>query len=52
MPVPVTWTRLAKTADKGSSTLVLQQAVTWKARDEIVIASTGDRYVTCVFVSF
>nr|DBA24045.1 TPA: hypothetical protein GDO54_011748 [Pyxicephalus adspersus] len=44
IPVPVTWTRLAQTAEAGSSTLVLQQSVTWKAGDEIVIASTGHRH--------
>ncbi|XP_040210575.1 fibrocystin-L-like [Rana temporaria] len=43
IPVPVTWTYLAQTAEAGSSTLFLQQSVTWKAGDEIVIASTGDR---------
>ncbi|XP_043922184.1 fibrocystin-L [Protopterus annectens] len=43
MPVPVVWTRLAVTALKGSSTLVLMQSVTWKAGDEIAIASTGNR---------
>ncbi|KAM5157489.1 fibrocystin-L [Mantella aurantiaca] len=44
IPVPVTWTRLANTAVAGSATLVLQQSVTWKAGDEIVIASTGNRH--------
>ncbi|XP_018426208.1 PREDICTED: fibrocystin-L [Nanorana parkeri] len=44
IPVPVTWTRLAQTVEAGSSTLVLQQSVTWKAGDEIVIASTGHRH--------
>ncbi|XP_040210792.1 fibrocystin-L-like [Rana temporaria] len=44
IPVPVTWTRLAQTAEAGSSTLFLQQSVTWKAGDEIVIASTGHRH--------
>ncbi|XP_078542271.1 fibrocystin-L [Lissotriton helveticus] len=43
LPVPVTWTRLAQTAEANSSTLVLADAVTWKVGDEIVIASTGDR---------
>ncbi|XP_078542272.1 fibrocystin-L-like [Lissotriton helveticus] len=43
LPVPVTWTRLAQTAEAGSSTLILQDAVTWKVGDEIVIASTGNR---------
>ncbi|XP_075128051.1 fibrocystin-L-like [Leptodactylus fuscus] len=44
IPVPVTWTRLAQTAQSGSSTLILQKSVTWKPRDEIVIASTGGRH--------
>ncbi|XP_069076730.1 fibrocystin-L-like isoform X2 [Pleurodeles waltl] len=43
LPVPVTWTRLAQTAEARSSTLILQDAVTWKVGDEIVIASTGNR---------
>ncbi|KAG8441692.1 hypothetical protein GDO86_010757 [Hymenochirus boettgeri] len=43
-PVPVTWTRLAQTAEAGSSILILQKSVTWKAGDEIVIASTGHRH--------
>ncbi|OCT77100.1 fibrocystin-L [Xenopus laevis] len=43
-PVPVTWTRLAQTAEAGTSTLILQKNVTWKAGDEIVIASTGNRH--------
>ncbi|XP_028646739.2 fibrocystin-L-like [Erpetoichthys calabaricus] len=42
-PVPFTWTRLAETAEAGSTTVQLQNPVTWKAGDEIVIASTGDR---------
>ncbi|XP_071793632.1 fibrocystin-L-like isoform X1 [Asterias amurensis] len=42
--VPVTWTRLAQTAEAGATQLVLQQAVTWKAGDQIVIASTGHRH--------
>ncbi|MEE6507574.1 hypothetical protein FKM82_026763 [Ascaphus truei] len=44
LPVPVTWTRLAQTAEAGTSTLILQQSVTWKAGDEIVIATTGHRH--------
>ncbi|XP_073714829.1 fibrocystin-L [Misgurnus anguillicaudatus] len=43
IPVPVPWTRLSQTAQKGSRTLTLMDAVTWKTGDEIVIASTGDR---------
>uniref|UniRef100_A0A8C4XEU0 PKHD1 like 1 n=1 Tax=Erpetoichthys calabaricus TaxID=27687 RepID=A0A8C4XEU0_ERPCA len=42
-PVPFSWTRLAKTAEAGSTIVHLQNPVTWKAGDEIVIASTGDR---------
>ncbi|KAM3929151.1 fibrocystin-L-like [Leptodactylus fuscus] len=44
IPVPVTWTRLAQTAQSGSSTIILQKSVTWKPGDEIVIASTGGRH--------
>ena len=42
--VPVIWTRLAHTAKAGERTLILQEAVTWKPGDKIVIASTGHRY--------
>ncbi|XP_071792804.1 fibrocystin-L-like isoform X2 [Asterias amurensis] len=44
MHVPVTWTRLAQTAEAGATQLVLQLAVTWKAGDQIVIATTGHRH--------
>ncbi|XP_053322520.1 fibrocystin-L [Spea bombifrons] len=44
LPVPVTWTRLAQTAEAGTSTIILQKSVTWKVGDEIVIASTGHRH--------
>ncbi|KAM7384668.1 hypothetical protein PAMA_011835 [Pampus argenteus] len=44
IPVPVPWTHLAQTATKGSVTLTLMKAVTWKVGDEIVIASTGHRH--------
>uniref|UniRef100_UPI0037E8D1AF fibrocystin-L-like n=1 Tax=Semicossyphus pulcher TaxID=241346 RepID=UPI0037E8D1AF len=44
IPVPVTWTHLAQTANSGSKTLTLMKAVTWKVGDEIVIASTGHRH--------
>nr|XP_055075127.1 fibrocystin-L-like [Misgurnus anguillicaudatus] len=44
IPVPVPWTRLSQTAQNGSSTLTLMDAVTWKTGDEIVIASTGHRH--------
>ncbi|RXN34425.1 fibrocystin-L isoform X1 [Labeo rohita] len=44
IPVPITWTRLSQTAQSGSKTLTLMDAVTWKTGDEIVIASTGHRH--------
>ncbi|KAM3858592.1 fibrocystin-L-like [Diretmus argenteus] len=44
IPVPVPWTHLAQTATNGSVTLTLMKNVTWKAGDEIVIASTGHRH--------
>ncbi|XP_033493349.2 PKHD1 like 1, tandem duplicate 1 [Epinephelus lanceolatus] len=44
IPVPVPWTHLAQTATSGTVTLTLMKAVTWKAGDEIVIASTGHRH--------
>ncbi|KAI5091821.1 fibrocystin-L precursor, partial [Silurus meridionalis] len=44
IPIPITWTRLAQTANNGSNTLVLMDSVTWKVGDEIVIASTGARH--------
>nr|XP_058131903.1 fibrocystin-L isoform X2 [Dasypus novemcinctus] len=44
LPVPVIWTRLAHTAKAGDRILILQEAVTWKAGDDIVIASTGHRH--------
>lgn len=44
LPVPVIWTHLAHTAQAGEMTLILQEAVTWKPGDKIVIASTGHRY--------
>lgn len=40
-PVSVTWTHLSETATKGSKILKLTQSVSWKAGDEIVIATTG-----------
>lgn len=43
VPIPTTWTHLNETAPAGSSTVTLKQAVTWKAGDQIAIASTGDR---------
>ncbi|XP_045037491.2 fibrocystin-L [Desmodus rotundus] len=44
LPVPVVWTRLARTAQAGERTLTLQEAVTWKPGDQVVIASTGHRH--------
>ncbi|XP_056153970.1 fibrocystin-L-like [Lampris incognitus] len=44
IPVPVPWTHLAQTATNGSITLTLMKEVTWRAGDEIVIASTGHRH--------
>jgi len=35
-----TWTRLAKTAEKGSTSIEVLDAAQWKAGDEIVLAST------------
>ncbi|MES2603421.1 MAG: G8 domain-containing protein, partial [Pseudomonadota bacterium] len=35
-----TWTKLAKTADAGSSSIEVLNAAQWKAGDEIVLAST------------
>ncbi|XP_035665207.1 fibrocystin-L-like [Branchiostoma floridae] len=39
-----TWTLLAQTAEAGSDTLVLEQAVSWEAGDRVVIATTGHRH--------
>ncbi|XP_076961678.1 fibrocystin-L [Callospermophilus lateralis] len=44
LPVPVVWTRLAHTAKAGERILILQEAVTWKEGDKIVIVSTGHRH--------
>lgn len=43
MPRPVVWTRLNKTAEIGSTTIVLKQEVDWKAGEHIIITSTGGR---------
>ncbi|KAM4704928.1 fibrocystin-L [Rhinophrynus dorsalis] len=43
-PIPITWTRLAQTAEAGASSLILQDSVTWKVGDEIILASTGHRH--------
>jgi hypothetical protein len=42
--VATTWTTLASTAAAGSSTIVLKDAVTWKAGDQVVIATTSHRH--------
>nr|XP_034372677.1 fibrocystin-L [Arvicanthis niloticus] len=44
LPIPVVWTHLAHTANAGEWTLTVLEAVTWKAGDSIVIASTGHRH--------
>jgi len=36
-----TWTRLAKTADKGDKFLLLQHAVNWKPGQEVVLVTTA-----------
>ncbi|XP_048777455.2 fibrocystin-L-like isoform X3 [Ostrea edulis] len=40
----VTWTRLAATANSGSSSITLQQGVDWEVGDQIVLATTGHRH--------
>ena len=35
--VGITWTKLGETASVGDNTIVLTEAVTWSAGDEIVI---------------
>uniref|UniRef100_H2YG49 Uncharacterized protein n=1 Tax=Ciona savignyi TaxID=51511 RepID=H2YG49_CIOSA len=42
--VDVPWTKLASTAAAGATQITLQHVVTWKAGDEIVIATTGHRH--------
>ncbi|XP_022094388.1 fibrocystin-L-like [Acanthaster planci] len=42
--IPVTWTRLAESVKTGATTMRLEQEVTWKVGDEVVIASTGYRH--------
>ncbi|XP_063605340.1 fibrocystin-L-like [Penaeus indicus] len=44
-PIDVTWTHLAATAAQGSSTITLKQPVSWKAGDNIVIATTEHRFM-------
>ncbi|XP_050685917.1 fibrocystin-L-like isoform X2 [Eriocheir sinensis] len=42
--VPITWTYLEATAAAGATSITLADEVTWKAGDQIVIASTGLRF--------
>ncbi|XP_033119893.1 fibrocystin-L-like [Anneissia japonica] len=44
IPIPITWTHLAETAEAGDTTLVLEESVTWNVGDKIAIASTGHRH--------
>ncbi|CAL8088348.1 unnamed protein product [Calicophoron daubneyi] len=44
IPRPVCWTRLGQTAQPGQRTIVLTQPVDWKAGEQIVITSTGDKF--------
>ncbi len=44
LPTIRTWTKLGVTAVNGSSTLTLLQPVNWTIGDEIVIATTSDRF--------
>lgn len=39
-----TWTRLESTASAGAMQITLQNPVSWKIGDEIVIATTGHRH--------
>lgn len=41
-PRPVTWTKLARIATAGSSTIRVQSAKGWRAGDRIVLASTDN----------
>lgn len=43
-PVEVVWTKLSKTATAGTKTIELEHSVDWKAGDQIVIATTGERH--------
>ncbi|WAR05573.1 PKHL1-like protein, partial [Mya arenaria] len=42
--VPLTWTRLASTANAGSDSITLVDPVEWNVGDEIVIATTGHHH--------
>ena len=41
---PITWTRLAATANVGDSSITLEKSVNWLVGDKIVIATTGHRH--------
>ncbi|XP_074659740.1 fibrocystin-L-like [Tubulanus polymorphus] len=43
-PIPITWTKLQVTANTGDTIIQLQDAVTWEAEDEIVIATSSMRH--------
>ncbi|XP_068250285.1 fibrocystin-L-like [Palaemon carinicauda] len=43
--VPITWTHLATTANPGDTEITLKLPVTWKAGDEIIIATTEHRFM-------
>ncbi|XP_064089363.1 fibrocystin-L-like [Macrobrachium nipponense] len=43
--IPITWTHLATTANPGDLTITLKQPVTWKAGDQIIIATTEHRFM-------
>ncbi|XP_021347967.1 fibrocystin-L-like [Mizuhopecten yessoensis] len=42
IPTPITWTKLAETANAGTNVIKLEQAVNWNVGDEIIIATTGN----------
>ena len=44
LPTVRSWTRLGATANNGSSTLTLLEAVNWPLDSLIVIATTSDRF--------
>ena len=41
-----TWTRLDGSVSAGATSITLEAAVDWVAGDEIIIATTGDRFST------
>ena len=40
-PIPVTWSRLNKTAEIGDTEIVIEHEVNWEVGNEIVVATTG-----------